>query len=103
MHCGQDAINPHTPIGQCSRSREVFVLGLLLVPSRLMTDLPPCMSRQMGGSGLLFQISFQPSVCSELIELNWLDHCLLSLNILTRRLYLLRANKNTPHAMAPPG
>lgn len=70
MHCGQAAINPYTPIGQwlSSRSREVFVLGLLLVPSRLMTDLPPCMSRQMGDPAYYFRLASNP-----LFALNWLN------------------------------
>ncbi len=55
-----------------------------------------------GRSGLLFQISLQPSVCSELIEPNWPDHSLLSeyLNVAS---YLLRAYKTTSNAMPPLG
>ncbi len=79
----QDIINPFSPRGPWVwhsvrwSLRPWVVIGAIPIndwssPLRVKPD---------GRSGLLFQISLQPSVCSELIERNWPDHSLLSLNI----------------------
>lgn len=97
----QDIINPYSPRGPWVwhsvrwSLRPWVVIAAIPIndwssPLRVKTD---------GRSGLLFQISFQPSVCSELIERNCPDHSLISLNIST---WLLICSELTRRRMRCP-